>query len=361
MQVSVVERQSWKRCRRQWYLTAENYGNLTLVGIVPALQLGGMVQECLSYWQEHPEVDPVKYFAQISQVSIQKYKDSYVEHVGAPASDEELDPMYELIKLGLAMVSNYKDHYKKPLPKDFKIIQTEQRIMVAIPNTKHWECNNCHWMLLKVNQEDFWNIIKQEGEWTTLTDSPNLPNVCPVCKERAVTWQPHYLRGTLDSLLQDTKGKVYPLERKTYGQRPEPTKLTHDDQMLAYLWILTQLFGMENVGGVLYDGLWKREKPPAKRGNARQLEMSDLFYRDIFPRPPEEIEEFGRLLKDEVDEMADSIMMKRFYINRTWQGCWDCSMNKLCSAMSRGEDTEYVKATFYKPREYGNIMPDEDD
>lgn len=356
MQVSVVERQTWKRCRRRWHLTAETYGNLEPVGMVPALQLGGMVQECLSHWQEHADTDPIKTFAQISQISLDKYKVTYLEHVGAEISEDELDKMYDLIKLGLAMVTNYKDHYKKPLPSAFQIIQTEQRIMVAIPDTMHWECSECHWMY-SIDESMKYSLIL-DTSWSMNT---NDVNNCPACGAiGTVKWQPHYLRGTLDSLLQDKNGKVYPLERKTYAARPEPSKLQHDDQMLAYLWILTQLFGVANVGGVLYDGLWKREKPPAKRGTTKQLEMADLFYRDIFPRPPEEIEEFGILLKQEVEDMAEAIMKKRFFINRTWQGCWDCSMSKLCAAMSRGEDVEYVTSTFYQQRSYGNILPDED-
>lgn len=39
----------------------------------------------------------------------------------------------------------------------------------------------------------------------------------------------------------------------------------------------------------------------------------------------------------------------------------NCNMSRLCAAISRGEDTEYVTSTFYKQRTYGNILPDEDD
>lgn len=359
MIIAVTERATWKRCRRKWKLSSETQDNLEVIKMVKVLQLGTMVQECLSHWQEHPDTDPVKTFARISKTSIQKYSDDYLASIGAPISDEELDPMFEVIEKGLAMVKNYATVYSKPLPKDFKLIQTEQRIMVAIPDTKHWECNTCHWMLLRSNLIDDNLIQKPESEWSMSIETTN---VCPRCGERAVTWQSHYLRGTMDSLLQDPKGKIYPLERKTYGKRPDPDKLSHDDQMLAYLWILVMLFGYENVGGVLYDGLWSRAQPPAKRGANPQLALKDLFYRDIFPRSREEIAEFGQLLKYEVDDMAESIMNDRIYINRTWMGCHlDCGMNKLCSAMSKGEDTQYIKDTFYKQRVYGTILPADED
>jgi len=100
--------------------------------------------------------------------------------------------------------------------------------------------------------------------------------------------------------------------------------------------------GIGDVGGMLYDGLWKRDHPPKGRS------MDDLFLRALLFRPQVELEEFERHLKAEVLDMAND---PAIYINRQWMGCWDCAFEPLCTAQSRGEDVEYIKRTMYTQRE----------
>lgn len=367
MIVSSVERQTWKRCRRRWDLTAETRQSYEPQRLAPALQLGGMVQEALSEWTEDPDSDPIKSMALLSQNAIEQEKIKYRNRIGATISEEELDPLYELIDLGMAMVSNYRDYYKTPLPKNFQQIQTEQRTLVHIPDTEHWECGDpreaksgCGWMLVDFNQiREVYEINQVEFN----LDNHEKPFVCPRCHQLKVTWQPHYFRGTIDTLVQDSRGKILPLERKTYGMRPDKKKLQHDDQMLSYYWAVVTLFGYENVGGILYDGLWKRKVPPStskSKTTGGKNTIADLFYRDVFIRPPEEVDEFEALLKKEVHDMAYSIMNDLIYINRTWQGCWDCGVERICTALSCGDDAEYVINTFYQKRDW-SIQTDEED
>jgi hypothetical protein len=335
MIVSVVEGQTWKRCRRRWYLTAEVPRGLGLEPIhqAPALQLGTLVQATLSEWTEHPDIDPLKYFFELSNQQIVTVKEHYESNIGASISEIELQPIYDTISLGSSMITNYVEYYKIPTPKEYRTIQTEQRMMISIPNTEHMECEECHWVM----PEDYYMKFFHEETGKGL---------CPVCSLYSVTLQPHFLRATLDTLLQSVKsGKLFPMERKTYERRPEQHRLLHDDQMLAYLWSVNQLFP-DQVGGMLYDGLWKRAQPP--RGKT----VDDLFYRDIFLRPQDEIDEFEDNLRALIDDMVYATQHKNYFPNRRWEGCYDCGMEKLCSAMSRGEDTEYVTATYYHPRDF---------
>lgn len=333
MIVSVVEGEVWKRCRRQWYLTAESGEGLEPVHKSPALQLGGLVQLTLSEWTEKPDIDPMTYFFEESNKAILVVKEHYENNVGAPISDVELGPLYDTINLGAAMIENYIKHYDTPTPKEYNVIQTEQRMLVSIPNTEHWECNECHTV-----------FYEYQG-------APNMKLACANCLHDkylsdTVTWQPHYLRATIDTLLQSKKtGRLCPVERKTYERRPEFKMLQHNDQMLAYWWAVDQLYPGQ-VGGMLYDGLWKRAQPP--RGKT----FNDLFYRDIFIRPPQEIEEYGIHLVQLIDDMVYAQQKGNMFINRKWDGCWDCGVEKVCAAISRGEDVDYVKAQYYKKRDF---------
>ena len=350
---SVSERAVFKRCRRMWDLTTDTRENLEPIKMAPALQLGAMVQAALSVWTEHPETNPADAFAVLSNEALEFESKSYEQRIGAPISEEELDPLYETIHLGLSMVNNYYEHYKVPLPPPYKAVQTEQRMFVAIPNTEHWECNECHWAY----DND------SEYTWPKPNDA-SLTYKCPRCEAIAVTWQSHFLRGTLDTFVQNEAGKLFVLERKTYGNRPEPAKLQHDDQMLAYVWILTQLFGQHNVGGILYDGLWKRAEPPKTKNKrtGQLLTLADLFYREVFIRPPEELQEFEQLLAIEARDMCYAAQHNLIYINRYWMGCHiDCKVERICSAMSRGEDVEYVVNQFYRQRPANSQPESEDD
>lgn len=353
MLISVVERQSFKRCRRMWDLSADTRQNLQTISVVKPLVLGGIIQEALSEWTENPTLDPVESFARLSREALEDYSNRYKEHIGAPISEEELDPLYEVIGLGMAMTTNYRDYYKHPLPRGYHAIQTEQRAIIEIPNTSHWECNTCHYLPSVEFITEI--IVKYHVTLDAALD-------CPECAgEATITWQNHQLRGTMDTLVHDDKGKIHILERKTYGQRPSPDKLQHDDQMLAYLAIMTQLVGKESMGGILYDGLWKRAKPPASKTNGRPTNIDDLFFRQIFLRPPEEIDEFWELLAKDALDMQLAIQHNLITINRQWAGCWDCSVERLCSAMSCGEDADYVRDTFYQQRKYPMLTVEEEE
>jgi hypothetical protein len=333
---SVVERATFKRCERRWGLSSENMGNLEPARGAVALTLGSATHETLAAWTEYhhptgdPSVqasnDPGQFFLGRAVVYTEDTKQSYRQRIGAAISEDELAPLYDAFDLGKQMIDNYVDYYKKPLPDGFRSIRTEQRTLVSIPGTEHYGCPTGHFDLPP----------GKDADWQAS---------CTLCG-MGITWVNHFLRGTIDNLLEDQRGKLWGLERKTYAIRPTAEKLQHDDQMLAYDWILRQLFGWDRVGGIVYDGLWKR--PLSKR----HPDLAELFFRATIIRPPDEVEEFGRLLVIEALQMAAAYArgLAQLTINRRWEGCYDCGMAQLCSAMSRGEDVDYVRSTFYRSR-----------
>lgn len=355
MLVSVVgDIQTYKRCHYRWSLTAIDQGNLEPASFTPALELGSMVHEAVAWWTEHPVVmsgmdndreaivpsSLPRYFARLSKGRIEKIKAKYVEDVGAEASEDELDKVYEITQLGLAMMENYQKKYGRPLPAEYTPVQVEQRTIVAIPNTLHWGCPSCYW--------DFMPLMTPEDQAESPEQWGEGDFFCPKCRTQC-EWVHHFLRGTMDTFVVDSQGKYYVLERKTYAIRPTKQKLNVDEQMTSYVWILAQLFGYENVGGVLYDGLWKKAIIP-KTVDKRKGEFDDLFFRDVFVRRPAALKRFEEELPGVVNDMCTAAYEKRLYTNRRWEGCYDCGVARICDAYMQGEDIDYVIESYYRPR-----------
>lgn len=333
---SVIEIETWKRCRRKWDLQSDNRQNLESIKLAAPLVLGTAIHETLALKTDEPTIsheEVLNTYKDKAILLIEEMEANYKDEVGAKISIDEATPVYEQLALGMTMIEAYNKFYQHALPPRYKAVKTEQRMIVAIPHTEHWECSNCHAIYAGLNP----------------------PDKCFNC-DWVITFQPHYLRGTMDTLAQDVNtGMLYNLERKTYGNRPRIDKLQNDTQMIAYEWMLCQLFGWDNIGGTLYDGIWKRD--PNTKYFKSHYKLDDLFLRHLFIHPREQLEEYQFYLTQIVKEMADACSRPHMiYYNRRWEGCYDCGMLQLCDAISRGEDIEEVINTYYRQRRDANQL-----
>ena len=336
MIITVTERGSFRRCRRRWDYSSRSRQGLEPIINAPQLVTGHLVHATLEHWLNNSEATATQLrqkYVELAAEDIARVKREYREKVGANVSEDELQPHYEQMQTGLEMIANYHHLWTQPLPDNYKLLQPEQQVIVDIPDTWHWECDEC-------------------GR-VPLLGADIHHELSPRCHGR-MRWQLGQLEATFDSLLADEYGRGWIRECKTYKQRPKKEALRTNDQFLAYIWALEQLQIFDEVGGILYDGLWKRTiKPPRvlKNGTLSQARqkytMEDLFHRDTIVRPREEIDEFGRNL---ANEFMDMCLNPRIYPNRRWEGCFDCPFDRLCTAESRGEDFDYVKETYYKRR-----------
>ena len=293
MIIRVSERGTFKRCRRRWDYSSPNRQNLTTASSPVYLTFGTLIHSTLEAWAGKPEANVEELYLFEARKQVDEMKTRYRQVVGTEPSEDEVGVLYDAIDMGRSMVSAYASRWGSSIPDEYNIVQLEQTFLIDVPGT------------------------------------------------------PHQLQGTLDGLLQNKKtGEIVILERKTYGSRPRLDSLDHNDQFLAYMWAVQQLTG-QPCGGILYDGLWKR-----KLEGKRTLE--DMTMRTLLKRSQAEIEEFGRLLVREVNDMAND---PQIYLNRRWEGCYDCSFVKLCNAESKGEDIELVKASSYRV----NLQLDEDE
>lgn len=304
MYISVTERQTYMRCRRKWdYGSANRRGLVRLGASAPPLELGGLIHKTLAQWLIDPDLESNPAFERslgnvfmtFAAARLEELKRQYKQVVGAEISDDELDPLYDSILLGKAMMENYQAYYKQPLSDNMKFAAAEQEVQVPIPGTEH------------------------------------------------------YLRATFDGLIQDERGYLYVLEHKTYGRRPRIENLHTNDQFTGYTWAANQL----NVGpvvGVAYDGMWKRATVPKRN------EREDLFLRTTIRKPQEELDEWGRHLTEQALEMSDPNIP--IYPNRRWEGCSDCGYQTICTAQSRGEPVEDLIKLTYTTRELTQASPD---
>lgn len=317
MIISVTERGVFRRCKQQWDYSS--FSRQALTPLVPptALSFGSMVHKVHEEWLLHPETPVSDLVMEVAAQGVRDLKERYKSKVGVEPSLDELKGFWEQVDLLLEMMINYEKQWGSSLPDGFTLMQPEQTIVIPIPGTQHPCMNNIH---------------------LTSGGFPLLDEDCSQCNGTKIEY--HYLEGTLDALLRDEGGQVWVLERKTFANHPKIDVLQNNDQFIAYLWLLKQL-DVGVVGGVFYDGMWKRKWE-------KNRTLDQLFMREPLIRGPEEIANFGVQLRDEALDMAQPDL--RIYRNRAWVGCWDCQFDRLCTAEFKGEDAAYIRERHYVNR-----------
>lgn len=317
MNFSVTERQSFRRCRRKAVLSSKNGQHLGPMFPPLNLSVGTIVHKAHQLWLERPSISMSDHALDASAWAIGQISINYTKQVGCPPSDTEMLVTHEAVDMALKMCENYAIKWGTPLPPEYKLLSAEQKIRVPVSGTEH-PCPKCGGV----------------GEYSYMHANV----ACFECIGSGS--QVHYLEGRLDGLIQHSSGRIDVLEHKTYGSRPRTNDLQTNDQFLAYLWLVKQLgFNPSLDSCIAYDGMWRRDRVP--RGRT----FDDLFTRYTLTRTPAELEEFEHFLPLELNDMAALYAApETAYINRPWQGCWDCSFFDgkngepgLCTAMSRNE------------------------
>lgn len=286
--ISITEIGVFKRCRRLWDYSYNQ--RIAPMQEAPYFFAGRMVHKVLEEWMIEPERQVESIWAKTLAREIEFFTQRYVDTVGTKPSEAEIADTMLKAEMPFHMVVNYRERWNAPLPDGYKLIQAEQ---------------------------------------TCIVDIPQLQGVS--------------LEGTLDGFVLDEKtGLLYVLERKTYEQRPRIDVLASNEQFIGYCYILRRLFPDYELGGILYDGLWKRAVPP------RAKKLEDLFFRHLLLKEQEEIDNWEEQL---VNVLCDMTNEPRIYPNRVWQGCWDdSSYERLCTAESKGEDVDYIRSAYYGPK-----------
>lgn len=293
--ITVTEVGDYKRCHLLWHFAHQK----RIVPVVesPYFAIGRIVHETLHDWTDEPDKPIEQIYAGVVSANFELTKERYKEIVGVEMSEPEENAWLSELVLPQEMVHNYATYWQTPLPFGFRVIKGEQACIVEIPGTKM------------------------------------------------------RLEGTLDGFaLDEETGAIYVIERKTYENRPKLEDLENNEQFTGYTWILSRLFPDYQIGGVLYDGLWKRGLHMA-RGKERKLD--ELFTRRHLLKSQDELEQFEKQLIEVATEIQEG---PRIYPNRLWFGCWDDKRYEpLCAATMKGEDAEWLLEENYttrKPKDY---------
>jgi hypothetical protein len=290
-------------------LTSKNGRHLGRLFPPLNLSVGTIVHRAHQLWLENPHKTMHDCAMDASVEASNGVRERYLKQVGAYPSDDEMGVTHESIDFALTMCENYALKYGTPLPPDYTLIKAEQKIRVPVPAPEH-VCP-----------------ARLRGAMDCLSKKVSHPQAdCETC-EPGEGIAVHYLEGKVDGLIQHSSGRVDVLEHKTYGNRPKQEDLQSNDQFIAYLWLVGQLgFNPHLDSCVAYDGMWRRKAVP--RGRT----FDDLFARYTLTRSPAELEEFERFLPLELNDMAAQYARPDdAYINRQWQGCWDCGVSDACA------------------------------
>jgi hypothetical protein len=173
--------------------------------------------------------------------------DVFVEWAEAQQEElEELSPGYraeallsleQAAQLGIAMLTNYLEHYKE---ESFDVLAVERTVKVPLP--------------------------APDG-----SDSP------------------YHLVVRLDTLVRDHRSaRLFSLEHKTYKRAPDLDQLERDHQFSAQVWagnfLARELGYDEDLVGVIYNGLRKAERGPRT--------TAPLFQRHLLFRTEHSVEVF---------------------------------------------------------------------
>jgi hypothetical protein len=312
-----------------WALTSFNGKSLTRIVNSVALSTGTLWHQTQAAWLLAPEEDPELLCLGHFKIMMEEAKTAYKARYGMSPMASELSVIEEAGSMVRSMIKNYRDYYGQPLPDGFRTIMPEQTILVPIPNSVQ-VCVSCGGY----------------GRVPIYSGSTKL-NVGGDCEECSGTGEvSHQLECTFDALLANENDRLYVLERKTYGSRPKLESLMTNFQFIVYEWASATL-GLGPVGGLLYDGAWKRAQPPKGRT------MDDLFLRLPLERNTHELEEIEQYLTMKSKQMYTTLKTETPLLdfNRMWSGCFDCGCEDLCTAMSKGEDVQYIKDKFFTIRE----------
>lgn len=314
--------EKYLRCRRQWDFSSVNRQSLTPVMRAPALGLGSMIHSTLADWRASPSKDPTLIYQANYMVDYEEMREAYREHVGCYPSQEELAPTHVAMDLGYNMIANYAKVHKTPLPEGYRLVSNEQTFVVPVDGTSHCECH-----LLRADEPEpcTHHCPRCELGWYDGMFTCNCRDTCP-CVDF------HYYEGTMDALVADSNNRIFPYECKSYSRKPSDNLLRRAHQFTSYLWILAHPTVNMPALSMQFDGLYK--KATAMSGKT----LEDNFIRKLLTRRPEELDEMSRLLPSLLNEMAapqPTPLAKTVpYLHG---GCWDCSFEPLCDAISYGE------------------------
>jgi hypothetical protein len=311
---------SLQRCESSWIWGSLNGFALERPQPSTALALGSLVHYTMADWgalyaahrQQNvqwgefpglnliigaPKPDPIAIFNRHFKQFEATTRARYAVWRGAEMDDSEWQVYEDEVgELGEAMIGNYQQYYGTPYPEDCTLLRPELTLVVPLPK-------------IQPRQRQF------------------------------------YLEGTMDLLLLDSDGYLFPWDHKTYNDHPNEYELKTNDQFMSYCWMADQEFPDYIVGGFMYNGWWKRKEITSRmrRKDGTSRDTSDLFHQDYLLYSDEQIQNQGQLMAFRAVK-AWNLLQRRVRFgpaaidkSRWYPTCPGCSFNDICKNLNDGD------------------------
>ena len=138
MRITVTERATFRRCRRQWDYNSFNRQGLMRIISKGALATGRLVHASLATWLLQPEQSLRTIFMDHANEELENVKVRYKQAIGAEISEVELGNVYDAIAVGLTTMEAYEAFHKTALPQGYVLVAPEQQLSIPIPGTDHF-------------------------------------------------------------------------------------------------------------------------------------------------------------------------------------------------------------------------------
>jgi hypothetical protein len=258
---------------------------------------------------------------------------------------EAEQPMLEReITIAKEAVRRYAEHYPS---ENFTLLMPEVDFCVPIPNSMHhcWYAHNLLFPDTPFEQCDY----SPERYHLTGTN----PAHCAFDNKPDKCWQPHYLRGTVDGLIQ-WQTMIWILEQKTSGIDTQNwwDQWKLDLQLSAYIYGTLKATGIRPQGALL-----NKIQKPRKNESIDNWLTKDIFSREPILRSDEDLARFEKEFILQCTDYENAMRTGNIYMNPS--NCFDwnraCYYHSMCinhSEIKEGEfrtrELDYAETAYYK-------------
>jgi hypothetical protein len=295
--VSYSQLQTWRRCKRRWYLGyVEKLEKTTPTN---ALWLGVGVHEALDqYYASNPRDTAVLHKAFDEWAFAQK--DEVEKQIKGLVQEAQIKlDLQKNYELGIEILNNYADF--APTNDAFDVIATEAMFEVPI------------------------------GAEIKMYDADN----------GTLGQVPIYYRGRIDGIVRlHSDNRLYLLEHKTAKQFNEQ-KLILDQQSTSYVWAAEKIHG-QPIAGVYYNILRKQKNGPRVK--------APLVYRLTVERSRASIRDWPEQVRMIVKDM-ELVSEHGLYYHTPADDCNFCDFFTICSLIQDEADPQDYIDTYFRRAE----------
>jgi hypothetical protein len=368
MMISITELLDYMRCHRQWDIVSPNRQGLTRKGIPQtALHIGSAVHHGIAA----PVFgdDPLEAMEQWFQAERVRIGQEYAQLVGAAMGTAEILRLEESHQLARGLVAHYFERYTEDSIRPFRYIAAELsfRVPLTINGEEIFLVGTCDGLAEDPNTGDIWLV-----ENKTYSQKPDLRYLKVDFQMRGYIWAMQTLLGIqLRGVLYNGLNKKLPKKPRVLANGTlskewlETTATVYEQALVEHHgenWrevLVHPTKGMKvssNEGCITGHEFYGEFLHRLKERD--EGDTSPFFTRHKIPFSQASIRAWSQTMHQVMTEIASIEREEKegsrppLYPNFRWEGCWDCQVADLCTALEEGDDYDYLAEQFYQSGGY---------